>query len=144
ALLVLEQRDAAAVLAESDVPRRLQLVLGLLATNLARAELKQKIEADVRRQFGRHQREAILREQLRAIQKELGEEGESSGLQKLEEQLEKASLPTETLELARRELTRLKSMNEQAPEANVIRTYLECLAALPWEKRADVSTDIAS
>ncbi len=142
ASLPLEQEEAVAVLAENDVPDRLRLVLGLLAKNLARAELKQKIEQDVRRQFGKHQREAVLREQLRAIQKELGEGEESSALSKLEEKLDAAELPPETREVADRELSRLKSMGEQTPEANVIRTYLEWLAALPWNKRASVNTDI--
>ncbi len=143
AALMLEQADAARIVAENDVPERLRLVIGLLAKQLARAELKQKIEDDVRRQFGKHQREAVLREQLRAIQKELGEGDESAGLAKLEEKLDAAKLPEETREVANRELQRLKSMGEQSPEANVIRSYLEWLAALPWQKRASVNTDIA-
>jgi ATP-dependent Lon protease len=144
AALPLEPGQVAELLALADVPERLRSVLELLANQLTRAQLKQKIEADVRRQFGKHQREAVLREQLRAIQKELGEpETSGGGLEKLEEQLRAAQLPEETQEVAERELSRLKALSEQAPEANVIRSYLEWLAALPWQKRATVNTDIS-
>jgi len=142
AALMLEPEEAEGVLAEPDAAERLRRVLGILAKQLARAELKEKIEADVRRQFGKHQREAVLREQLRAIQKELGEGEGDSALSKLEAKLDASDLPEETREVANRELQRLKSMGEQSPEANVIRTYLEWIVALPWNKRAPINTDI--
>ena len=104
AALMLEPEEAENVLREADTPERLRLVLGILAKQLARAELKQKIEADVRRQFGKHQREAVLREQLRAIQKELGEGDGDSALSKLEAKLDAADFPEETREVANREL----------------------------------------
>lgn len=112
AALLLEPEEAARVLRENDTPARLRRVLGILAKQLARAELKHKIEADVRRQFGKHQREAVLREQLRAIQKELGEGEGASQLSDLEAKLDDAELPEETRSVADRELSRLKSMSE--------------------------------
>ena len=90
---------------------------------------------------GKGQREAILREQLRAIQRELGDDGQAGGIGKLKDRLEKAGLPEEAREAADREMQRLEGMSAQAPEANVIRTWLELIADLPWSAKAEVKDD---
>ncbi|KYF60348.1 DNA-binding protein, partial [Sorangium cellulosum] len=107
------------------------------------ADLKKKIDNDVRRELGKGQREAILREQLRAIQKELagGEEGEDE-LSLLRRRLDEAGLSEEARAVADRELRRLESVGPQSAEHNVIRTYLEWIADLPWSARATVKDDL--
>jgi ATP-dependent Lon protease len=131
------------VLAELRVVPRLRLVADLLVDAAALADMKRKIDADVRRELGKGQRDAILREQLRAIQKELsgGEEGEDE-LSLLRRRLDEAELPEEARAVADRELRRIEALGAQNAEHNVIRTYLEWIADLPWNKRADARDDL--
>jgi len=129
------------VLAERGVVARLKLVLGLFGTQVLQAEVKRKIRQDVQREVGKGQREAVLREQLRAIQRELGEGGQAGGMGQLKERLDQAGLPEEAREAADREFQRLEGMSAQAPEANVIRTWLELIADLPWSAKAEVRDD---
>jgi ATP-dependent Lon protease len=129
------------VLAELGVAARLRLVLGLFGTQVLHAEVKRKISQDVQREVGKGQREAVLREQLRAIQRELGDDGQAGGSAKLKERLDQAGLPEEVRAAADRELQRLEGMTAQAPEANVIRTWLELIADLPWSAKAEVKDD---
>lgn len=127
-----------------DVVKRLRLCIELIGEAKARFELKQKIGEQVRRELGKEQREAMLRQQLRAIQKELGENDEAGGeMAALRKKLEDAGpLPEEADKLVQRELRRLESLNPQAPDANVTRNYLEWISDLPWNKRAEVSLDV--
>jgi ATP-dependent Lon protease len=133
-----------AVLKETDVPARLRLVAKLLAEAKALAETKQKIDADVRQEIGRGQREAILREQLKAIHKELGEGKDEGELAALRSRLDKAGLSEEARTVADRELARLQSLNPQQAEYNVIRTYLEWIADLPWSAKAEAKDDLVA
>ncbi len=133
------------VLLTLDVPKRLRLCAELIAEAKARHELKQKIGEEVRRELSKDQREAVLRQQLRAIQKELGEgrgAAANDELEKLEAKLKEAGLPEEVQETVDRELRKLQSLNPAAPDANVTRNYLEWIADMPWNKRADVKEDI--
>jgi len=129
------------VLAEPGVVARLRLVLGLFGTQVLRAEVKRKIRQDANHEVAKGQREAVLREQLRAIQRELGDDRQADGLGKLKERLDQAGLPGEVREAADREFQRLEGMPAQAPEANVIRTWLELIADLPWSARAEARDD---
>lgn len=132
------------VLLTIDVPARLRLCAQLIAEAKARYELKQKIGEEVRRELGKDQREAVLRQQLRAIQKELGQGGKSGDdeLAKLREKLDGLHVEDEVRETIDRELRKLESLNPQAPDAHVTRNYLEWIAALPWNERAEVNDDI--
>jgi ATP-dependent Lon protease len=136
AALGLSTDKEAAVLAALDVPERLRLVAGYLVETKAFTEVKRKIEQDVRREIGSGQREAILREQLRAIKKELGEDRADDELAALRERLDKAGLPEEARAVADRELRRLEGLPPQQAEHHVIRNYLEWIADLPWSARA--------
>ena len=134
-----------AILAELDVPSRLRLLTDALGELRARGELKTKIDSEVRNRFGKIQREAVLREQLRAIQKELGDDDDGDdSLGALRKRLDEAGLPEEARKVADRELARLTQAGAQGAEANVIRTYLELIADLPWSKRADAKNDVAA
>ncbi|MDI1448542.1 endopeptidase La [Polyangium sp. 6x1] len=142
ALLGLASDKDMRVLEALDVVERLRIVAGFVIEQKSLSEVKRKIEQDVRREIGNHQREAILREQLRAIKKELGEEGGDDETGKLRERLEKAVLPDEVRAVADREMKRLEALSPQQAEYNVIRTYLDWIAELPWSQRADAKDDI--
>ncbi len=132
------------VLLTLDVAQRLRLCTEVLAEARARWELKQKIGSEVRRELEKDQRKHLLRQQLRAIQKELGEGGDGEdALGKLEDKLDAAGLSDEAREVVDRELARLRSLGGGgSPEVHVIRNYLEWIAELPWDTRAPIQDDI--
>ncbi|MCE7888225.1 MAG: endopeptidase La [Sorangiineae bacterium PRO1] len=130
------------LLATADVIKRLELVIQLLAQAKTLTELRSKIDKNVREQFGKKQREAVLREQLSAIRRELGDGDEGGDGERLRKKLGEAELPEEVAKVTERELRRLEAQGGQGPEANVIRTYLEWLADLPWSRRAETTNDL--
>ncbi|HWL88318.1 MAG TPA: endopeptidase La, partial [Polyangiaceae bacterium] len=129
------------VLQTIDVVARLRQVAALLTEVAAMSDIRRKIDGDVRKEIGKSQRDVLLREQMRAIQRELGDDKEDD-LSRLREKLDKAGLSEEARTIADRELKRLEAMSPQSPEANVARSYLEVLAELPWSARAEVKDDI--
>jgi ATP-dependent Lon protease len=130
------------VLFELDVVARLRHVLELVGKAKATAELRETIDSEVRRELGKSQKEAVLREQLKAIRKQLGtgDDGEDPLRQKLEE----ADLPEEAREQADRELRRLEAMGDNSPDSHLTRKYLELIAELPWSERAPASDDLTA
>jgi ATP-dependent Lon protease len=130
------------VLHTLDVVARLEIVTELLVEAKAVSDVKKKIDSDLRREMGKGQREAFLREQLRAIQKELGDDKGTGELESLKRRLDEAGLTEEARAAADRELRRLEGMPQQAAEYHVIRTYLEWIADLPWTRRASVKDDL--
>jgi ATP-dependent Lon protease len=107
-------------------------------------ELRNKITTEARTEMSKEQKDYLLRQQMRAIQQELGEKGgEQAEAQQLRERLEKAELPEEILKEAKRELDRLEKLPPGAPDYNVIRTYLDYVLELPWTKSTEDSLDIA-
>jgi ATP-dependent Lon protease len=107
-------------------------------------ELRNKINTEARTEMTKEQRDYLLRQQMRAIQQELGEKGgEQAEAQQLRERLEKADLPEDILKEATRELDRLEKLPPGAPDYNVIRTYLDYVLELPWKKSTEDALDIA-
>jgi ATP-dependent Lon protease len=107
-------------------------------------ELRNKITTEARSEMNKEQREYMLRQQMRAIQQELGDKGgEQAEADQLRERLEKADLPEEIMKEATRELNRLAKLPAGAPDYNVIRTYLDYVLELPWRKNTEDSLDIA-
>ncbi len=141
--LPLRPQDRQRVLEALDLPQRLGLVLQLLQHELEVLEVTTQIQQKVRSELDRRQREVILREQLRAIQRELGEGELPPELVELKERLEAAGLPEVARKEAERELERLRTIPPQSPEYQVARTYLEWLADLPWNKSTEDNLDIA-
>lgn len=129
------------VLVERDVSVRLRLVNDLLNETLELADVKKKIDGEMRKEIGKSQRDALLREQLRAIQRELGDDNKGDDLEKLKKKLDEANLPEEAREVVDRELRRLEGAG-QSPEAHVIRNYLDWIGDLPWDKRAAVKDEL--
>jgi ATP-dependent Lon protease len=131
-------------LEELNVRRRLEKATELISQELAVLELAGKIQANVKTSINKTQRDYFLREQLKAIQQELGVDDERGRLiAELRQRLDEAQLPDEVRKEADRELMRLDSMPPQAPDFNVARTYLEYLADLPWKKSTHDPVDIA-
>ena len=144
AILPLESAQQIEILEEIAVAARLRRVLVLLDEVIAKGELNNKLDADVRKGLGEAQRKGLLRERIKAIQAELGEDdGASDELAKLTARLEAVGeLPDEVAEVVERELSRLGSLSPQQAEYNVVRSYLDLIASLPWNARADESLDI--
>jgi len=140
--LPLERHAEIEVLMTVDVAERLRLVARLVNEAREVHEIRQKIDEEVRKRLGKQQRDVILRERMKAIQSELGEEDETGELDKLEARLAEAELPEEIQQVAERELRRLAKLNPAHPEFSVARTYLETIADLPWSKRAEVRDDL--
>lgn len=130
------------VLAALDVTERLRIVAKQLTEAKELGEMRRKIDSEVRKNLNRGQREALLREQMRAIQRELNEEDDDGELDGLRKKLDEAGLPEEARKVADRELRRLDAMSPNQSEFNVIRNYLEWLAELPWTARANASDDL--
>ncbi len=124
-----------------DVEARLALVLGWAREHLAELEVTEKIRDDVREGMDKRQREFLLREQLAAIRKELGED-EPDGADDYRTRVEAADLPDKVREAALREVGKLERASDQSPEAGWIRTWLDTVLDLPWAERTTDSTDI--
>jgi len=122
----------------------LRLMHGYLMHEVQVLTLRNKITTEARSEMSKEQKDYLLRQQMRAIQQELGEKGgEQAEAQQLRERLEKAELPEEILKEAKRELDRLEKLPPGAPDYNVIRTYLDYVLELPWTKSTEDSLDIA-
>ncbi len=131
------------ILESVDVLQRLNRVTEILNRELQVLELGQKIQSQVKEGIDKNQREYYLREQLKAIQKELGEVDEQTELQELAERLEEANLSEEAHKAAKKELDRLKRMHPSAAEYTVSRTYLDWLLELPWSINTEDNLNIA-
>ncbi len=144
AALPLSAAQQAELLAMPEVSVRVFRVSELLDEVIAKGEIKKSIESEVRRGLGDAQRKTLLREQLRAIRKELGEDTGSEGAaESMRERIDAlGELPEDVAEAVARELSRLEALNPQQAEYNVVRNYLELIASLPWNQRVDDDVNI--
>src|SRR5437879_741693 len=133
------------ILEMNSAKEKLERLLGNLAHELEVLELGRKIQTQAEEQMGKAQREYFLREQLKAIQRELGElDSEHGELAELRERIDKAGLPAEAKREADRELARLERIPSASPESSVIRTYLELIVSLPWNTSTGGEVDVAA
>jgi ATP-dependent Lon protease len=131
------------LLEEVNVTRRLRLLSEILARELELVEIGTRIQTQVQSEMEKGQREYFLRQQLKAIQEELGEVDEAHAeAQELREELEQANLPEYAWKQAERELGRFERLPPQAAEHGVIRSYLEWIASLPWSRSTDDNLDL--
>jgi ATP-dependent Lon protease len=130
------------VLETLDVVERLTLVLAWARETLAETELKNKIRTEVSEGLEKTQREFILRQQLQAIKKELGEDGEADVVEEYRTKIADAGMPEAVAKEALKELGRLERTSEQSPEHGIIRTYLDWIVDLPWGNRTDDNLDL--
>jgi len=142
--LSLKIKDKQDILETIDVRERLEKILDLLNNEREVLELERKISQRVKKQMEKTQKEYYLREQMKAIQKELGDkEGRAGEVEELRAQLEAADVPDNVRERISKEIDRLERMPTSSAEAGVIRNYIDWLLALPWRKRTEDDLDIA-
>ena len=138
--LTLEQRQQ--LLETKSVVERLKFLSVFLAKQNEILELKAKIQSEVQQTLDKTQREYILREQMKAIQKELGEDEGGAELKEIKDKIEQAGMPDVVKEKALKEVGRLEKIPQASPETGVIRTYVDWLVSLPWNKAASDDWDI--
>ena len=141
--LPVSYQDLQEILEETDFMKRYELLAFKLVNEVQIMNIRDEIQAKVKERVDQHQREYILREQLKLIREELGEDTTISDAEEFEEKLEKLEAPEEIKEKIQKEINRFKSSQQSPAEAAVIRTYIETMLEMPWEKRAEESTDIA-
>src|SRR6478735_3967740 len=143
--LSIKVADKQAVLAELNPARRLEMVFAFMEGELGVLQVEKKIRSRVKRQMEKTQREYYLNEQLKAIQRELGNEGEEGGdeLNELAAKIRKTRLSKEARGRANAELKKLRGMAPMSAEATVARNYLDVLLGLPWGKKSRLKRDIA-
>src|SRR5512133_1516957 len=125
-----------------SVEERLRRVLVHVQRQIGLLEAQEEIKSQVQEELGERQREMYLREQLKAIQKELGDDDQAKEVSELRDKLTKLNLPKEARTEVERELGRLERTGRESMEAQVIRTYLEWIAELPWNSRSDDHLDL--
>lgn len=126
-----------------DLNKRVELLLGKLDGEIDLIEVEKRIRGRVKKQMERSQREYYLNEQMKAIQKEMGNLGEGNNdFEELEQKLEEAGLPEEARKKTETELNKLKMMSPMSAEATVVRGYIDWMLAIPWKKRSRVRHDI--
>ncbi len=134
--------DKQAVLETVKVSDRLEKVLGLMESEISVLQVEKRIRTRVKRQMEKTQREYYLNEQMKAIQKELGDEEGRDDLQELEDRIKRTKLTKEAREKATHELKKLKQMSPMSAEATVVRNYLDWLLSIPWGVKSKVKKDL--
>ena len=138
--LKLEQKQE--VLEMFDVKERLEHLLKLVEGELDILQVEKRIRGRVKRQMEKSQREYYLNEQVKAIQKELGEMEEGADLDDIEKKIKQAHMPKEARKKAEAELKKLRLMSPMSAEATVVRNYIDSVVSLPWRKKSKISTDL--
>ncbi|MEW6164347.1 MAG: endopeptidase La [Pseudomonadota bacterium] len=127
-----------------NVDERLDKLLGQLETELDILQVEKRIRGRVKRQMEKSQREYYLNEQVKAIQKELGEGEEGADIEEMEKKIKSAGLSKEGLAKANSEMKKLKLMSPMSAEATVVRNYIDALIGLPWKKKSRISKDLGA
>jgi ATP-dependent Lon protease len=141
--LTLKIQEKQQILEQIDLRARLERLLALLESEIDLYQVEKRIRGRVKRQMEKSQREYYLNEQMKAIQKELGElEDAPNELEEFAKKIEKAGMPKEAKEKAKAELNKLKSMSPMAAEATVCRNYLDWMLQVPWKKRSKIRYDL--
>lgn len=140
--LTLKLEEKQKILEMFNVVERLEHLLNLLEAEIDILQVEKRIRGRVKRQMEKSQREYYLNEQVKAIQKELGEQDENAELEELERRIKEARMPKEALNKANAELKKLRLMSPMSAEASVVRNYIETLVGLPWRKKTKISKDL--
>ncbi|MFK8053113.1 MAG: endopeptidase La [Woeseiaceae bacterium] len=142
--MALKLSDKQKVLEIGDIKGRLELVLSMIEGEIDLLQIEKRIRGRVKQQMEKSQREYYLNEQMKAIQKELGEmEDAPNELADLEQKIEKAGMPKDALEKATSELNKLKLMSPMSAEATVVRNYIDWLVKAPWKSRSKIHRDLS-
>jgi ATP-dependent Lon protease len=134
--------DKQVILETPSVTERLEKVLGLMESEISVLQVEKRIRTRVKRQMEKTQREYYLNEQMKAIQKELGDEDGKDELAEIEEKIKRTKLSKEAREKAQHELKKLRQMSPMSAEATVVRNYLDWLLSIPWNKKSKIKKDL--
>ncbi|GAB2544705.1 endopeptidase La [Rhodanobacter koreensis] len=141
--LSVRMADKQKVLETADVGQRLELLIGLVDGEMDLQQVEKRIRGRVKSQMEKSQREYYLNEQMKAIQKELGDNEEGPNeIEELQKKIETSGMPKAVLSKARQEFSKLKQMSPMSAEATVVRNYLDWLVGVPWKKRSKVRKDL--
>jgi len=140
--LTLKLDEKQKILEMFSVAERLEHLLRLMEGEIDILQVEKRIRGRVKRQMEKTQREYYLNEQVKAIQKELGEQDENAEMEELEKRIEEARMPKEALAKVASELKKLKLMSPMSAEASVVRNYIDILINLPWKKKTKISKDL--
>jgi ATP-dependent Lon protease len=139
--LALKIPDRQAILETTAVTERLEKVLGLMESEISVLQVEKRIRSRVKRQMEKTQHEYFLNEQMKAIQKEIGDE-EGREFAEIEDKIKKTRLSKEAREKATHELKKLRQISPMSPEGTVVRNYLDWLLSIPWNKKSKVNNDL--
>jgi len=134
--------DKQLILETPVVTERLEKVLGLMESEISVLQVEKRIRTRVKRQMEKTQREYYLNEQMKAIQKELGDEDGKDELAELEDKIKRTKLSKEAREKAQHEIKKLRQMSPMSAEATVVRNYLDWLLSIPWNKKSKIKKDL--
>src|SRR5438128_8111473 len=140
--LALKIPDRQAILETTAVTERLEKVLGLIEREISVLQVEKRIRTRVKRQIDKTQREYFLYEQMKAIQKEIGDEEGKDELAEIEDKIKKTKLSKEAREKPTHELNKLRQLSPRSPEGTVVRNYLDWLLSIPWAKRSKIKKDL--
>src|SRR6266436_5999939 len=140
--LALKISDRQAILETTAVTERLEKVLGLIDSEISVLQVEKRIRTRVKRQIDKTQREFFLYEQMKAIQKEIGDAEGKDELGEIEDKIKKTKLSKEAREKATHELKKLRQMSPMSAESTVVRNYLDWLLSIPWAKRSKIKKDL--
>ncbi len=140
--LTLKLEEKQSILEMFSVSQRLEHLLGVMEGEIDILQVEKRIRGRVKRQMEKSQREYYLNEQVKAIQKELGEQDENADIDELAKKIEAAKMPKEALDKANSEMKKLKMMSPMSAEASVVRNYIETLVNLPWKKKTKIHKDL--
>ena len=141
--LAVKIADKQAVLEQKNVAARLEKVLALMESEISVLQVEKRIRTRVKRQMEKTQREYYLNEQMKAIQKELGDEEGKDELQEIEEKIKRVKLSKEAREKATHELKKLRQMSPMSAEATVVRNYLDWILSIPWNAKSKIKKDLS-
>ena len=143
AQMSLEMHDRQRVLETVEVKQRMERLLGLMDAGLALRQVEKQVRGRVKKQMEQSQRDYYLNEQMKAIQKEIGDDS-ASEMDALQSRIEAAGMPTEAKEKVQTELNKLKNMAPMSAEATVVRSFVDWMVNIPWSKRSRVRKDLAA
>ncbi|HIA83683.1 MAG TPA: endopeptidase La [Candidatus Marinimicrobia bacterium] len=141
-LLTVPNPEKQEVLEELDVKKRVEKAIKILSREIQRIKLGEEIQTEVHDEIAKSQREYYLREQMKAIKRELGEDESQVELKEIEDAIKEAKMPEDAEKVALKELDRLSKIPSQSPEYTVSRTYLDWLTELPWSKTSEDSINV--
>ncbi len=141
-VITISNQEKQEVLEELNIKKRIEKALNLISREIQRIKLGEEIQSEVHDEITKTQREYYLREQMKAIKKELGEDEGTVELKELEDKIKAAKMPDDSEKVAMKELDRLSRIPTQSPEYNVSRTYIEWLVDLPWSDKTEDQIDL--